>query len=98
MTVKSFRKKPVTIQAIQYTTENLFDVMQFTGKHPKWHDWFTSWEHYEDHVKKDGYVFKILTPEGTMKAVPGDWIIRGVNGEHYPCKPEIFEKTYEAVE
>ncbi|CAM4014701.1 hypothetical protein [Geobacillus stearothermophilus] len=39
----------------------------------------------------------IPTLEGTLKANPGDWIITGVNGEQYPCKPEIFEKTYEPV-
>lgn len=41
--------------------------------------------------------FYINTLEGTMKANKGDWIITGVNGEQYPCKPDIFEKTYEAV-
>lgn len=40
----------------------------------------------------------IPTLEGTMEAIPGDWIIKGVNGEFYPCKPDIFEKTYEKVE
>lgn len=40
----------------------------------------------------------IDTLEGTMKAMPGDWIITGVKGEKYPCKPDIFEQTYEAVE
>jgi len=40
---------------------------------------------------------EIVTLEGTMKANPGDWIITGVNGEQYPCKPDIFEKTYEQV-
>ncbi|WP_298736052.1 hypothetical protein [uncultured Subdoligranulum sp.] len=40
----------------------------------------------------------IETLEGTMHASPGDWIITGVNGEQYPCKPDIFEKTYEPVE
>jgi hypothetical protein len=39
----------------------------------------------------------IGTLEGVMRADPGDWIIRGVNGELYPCKPDIFEQTYEAV-
>lgn len=39
----------------------------------------------------------IETLEGNMKASPGDWIITGVNGERYPCKPDIFEKTYEVV-
>ena len=40
----------------------------------------------------------IETLEGTMRADPGDWIITGVNGEQYPCKPDIFEKTYEKAE
>lgn len=39
----------------------------------------------------------IVTLEGTMHAEVGDWIITGVNGEQYPCKPDIFEKTYEEV-
>ena len=37
----------------------------------------------------------IQTLEGQMRVSPGDWIITGVNGEHYPCKPDVFEKTYE---
>ena len=41
---------------------------------------------------------QIPTLEGVMTASPGDYIITGVHGEQYPCKPEIFEKTYEAVE
>ena len=41
---------------------------------------------------------EIITLEGTMVAEPGDWIITGVKGERYPCKPDIFEATYEAVE
>ena len=41
---------------------------------------------------------EIPTLEGTMRCGPGDWIIRGVKGEIYPCKPDIFEATYEAVE
>lgn len=41
---------------------------------------------------------QIETLEGIMTASPGDWIITGVNGEQYPCKPDIFEKTYEPVE
>lgn len=44
------------------------------------------------------YPMVIKTLEGDMYADPGDWIITGVNGETYPCKPDIFEKTYEAVE
>lgn len=49
---------------------------------------------YED---KDNPYLKIETLEGTMKASVGDYIIKGVNGEFYPCKPDIFEKTYKRV-
>lgn len=45
-----------------------------------------------------GVPLDIETLEGVMHAEPGDWIITGVNGEKYPCKPDIFEKTYEPVE
>lgn len=90
-----FRKLPVVIEAIPYTGENLAEVLAFTGKHPKWDEWFPSFEAYQAQVQADGGIFKILTLEGTMEATPGDWIIRGVKGEHYPCKPEIFEATYE---
>lgn len=50
-------------------------------------------EAYQTHEELD-----IFTLEGVMHATPGDWIITGVNGEQYPCKPDIFEKTYEPVE
>lgn len=45
-----------------------------------------------------GIEMRINTFEGVVTARPGDWIIKGVNGELYPCKPDIFEKTYEAVD
>lgn len=90
-----FRKKPVTISAIRWTGDNLREVIAFTGKHPGWDKWFSSWEDYERHVQQDGQQFKIFTLEGTMRADIGDWIIRGVKGGHYPCKPDIFEATYE---
>lgn len=94
-----FRKKPVVIEAIQYHgVSNLKEALDFTGKHPDWDRYFDNMEDYINHVKNDGEIFKIMTLEGTMKAVPGDWIIRGVSGEHYPCKPDIFEATYILVE
>lgn len=49
-------------------------------------------------IFRDGENLWIGTLEGNMVASPGDWIIRGVNGELYPCKPDIFAKTYEAVQ
>lgn len=93
-----FRKKPVVIDAMRYTGYNALDVLAFTGRDPRFNDWFKNDEVYLDRVRKDGGLVKIFTLEGPMLAIPGDWIIRGVNGEHYPCKPDIFEKTYEAVD
>lgn len=46
----------------------------------------------------DGYVLEIATLEGVLTAKPGDWIIRGEHGEFWPCKPDVFAATYEAVE
>ena len=92
-----FKKKPVVIEAIQWTGENLSEIIEFTGKHPRFDEWFASMADYESHVKADRNVFKIFTLEGTMEASVGDWIIRGVQGEHYPCKPDIFAKTYDPV-
>lgn len=92
---RKFTKKPVTIEAIQYTGDNLIDVISFTGIHPNFDKWFASMEDYVNHVRNDGNVFKIFTLEGTMSAIPGDWIIKGVKGEFYPCKPDIFVATYD---
>lgn len=92
-----FRKIPVVIDAIQWTGNNLEEMLEFTGKHPKFDQWFESFEQYAEHVASENYTFKIFTLEGTMTASRGDWIIRGVKGEHYPCKPEIFASTYEQV-
>ena len=93
-----YRKKPVVIEAVQWTGGNLHEVIQFTGKYPKWNEWFEDWKEYERYVKANGDKFKIFTLEGTMTADPGDWIIRGVKGEHYPCKPDIFAATFEPAE
>ena len=95
---REYRKKPVVIQAIRWTGSNLREVIAFTGKHPRWGEWFATWEEYETRVRADGNIVKILTLEGTMHASPGDWIIRGVRGEHYPCKPDIFEATNEPAD
>jgi len=88
-----FRKKPVVIEAIQWTGKNLREIISFTGLHDSARKW--SWEEYEKVVNNDG--LKIFTLEGKMNADINDWIIKGVNGEFYPCKPDIFEKTYEPV-
>lgn len=49
-------------------------------------------------VSPEDRVLRIPTLEGTHEAKPGDWIIKGIKDEFYPCKPDIFEKTYESVE
>ena len=78
-----WRKKPVEIEAIQWLgEENCEAVFAFIGL-----------PHSDE--EQDHSVLLIPTLEGTLEASPGDWIIRGVQGEHYPCKPDIFDATYE---
>lgn len=89
-----FRKKPVVIEAIKWTGENLKEIIDFTGLHPSALKF--SWKEYCDLVNREG--LKIFTIEGPLHASIGDWIIKGVKGEFYPCKPDIFETTYERVE
>ena len=98
MTVFTARKKPVLIKAILYTGTNHLDVLRFTGRHPtKFSKWFEDDAAWVDHVKRDRNVIKIFTLEGVMEANPGDYIIRGVKGEHYPCKADIFHATYDVL-
>ena len=78
-----FRKKAVVVEAVRLTPRNVALAIKFCGGKLKSHPMV-------------GVV--IETPEGNMIARRGDWIIKGVNGEFYPCKPDIFEKTYEAIE
>lgn len=79
-----YRKKPVVIEAVQYTGDNIKDVEDFINN--------------DDILDYDSTGVYIHTLEGTMLANKGDYIIKGVDGEFYPCKPEIFEKTYEPAE
>ena len=81
-----FRKKPVVIEAVQYlphdqaTQQNRIDLLELTKGQGV--------QIYADCIL-------IQTLEGTMKALPGDWIIKGVKGGLYPCKPDIFAATYD---
>jgi hypothetical protein len=88
-----FRKKPVVIEAVKWTGDNLREVIDFIGLHPSDQD--LTWSEYEEVVANCG--LKIFTLEGPHLASVGDMIIKGVNGEVYPCKPDIFNKTYEPV-
>lgn len=89
--MQKYRKKPVEIDAVQLHMSNMESLIE--------------------QMRRDGYEvesfsqppmraisgIKIKTLEGTMQANFGDWIIKGVQGEYYPCKPDIFEKTYDLV-
>lgn len=94
-----YRKKPVAIEAWRFLSPN-----QFEAEAPEWlrgqRILNVSLAMLKDgHVivatEKGSPVLFIGTLEGIMGAQPGDWIIRGVKGELYPCKPDIFEATYE---
>ena len=81
------RKKPVVIEAVQWSGNNLNEILNFMkDKQPNY---------YEDDEQK---LLTIQTLEGNMIASDGDYIIKGVKGEFYPCKSDIFEQTYEVVE
>ena len=90
--IQKYRKRPVAIEAIQFdgSCDNLEEIKKFVGK-----DLLYYYSKIDD--KGDIYYvgLEIYTLEGNMKANLGDYIIKGVNGEFYPCKPDIFEKTYE---
>ena len=84
--MKKYRKKPVEIEAIQFNGWNFGEIndlmYNYSGIYPS--------------CFKETMIIKTL--EGDMTASVNDFIIKGVNGEFYPCKPDIFEKTYEAID
>jgi len=86
MPAEAFVKKPVEIQAIRWDGRNTDEVVAFVGDGPR-----------DVSLLGEPPALAIHTLEGVMRADVGDWIIRGVQGEHYPCKPDIFEATYEPV-
>ena len=88
-----YRKKPVVIEAFQYDGDLMMDTK---GEYyvPVW-----AAEAYQDGTLYfEGPELYIKTLEGVHHASVGDYIVRGVNGELYPCKPDIFDKTYEKAE
>jgi hypothetical protein len=96
-----FKKKPVTIEAIQLQAnhKSIKEVEEFIEGNPLRLETSTSHDKFDDYCSNmisKGHRL-INTLEGKMKANFGDWIIKGVNGEFYPCKPDVFEKTYELV-
>ena len=80
--INKYRKKPVIIEAIQWNGKNLTEIDNFVG----------------GSIGIKGISLVIHTLEGDMEASINDYIIKGVNGEFYPCKPDIFDKTYERAQ
>lgn len=80
--IKKYQKKHVVIEAVQYTgsMDNLDEIKEFA---------------HASLISFDGDFITIHTLEGDMLASIGDYIIKGVKGEFYPCKPDIFEQTYD---
>ena len=103
MTATLYRKRPVTIEARQVPTSDYRTDFVVVA------DWCGGYiadersrkrkreGELEAHHPYDKFVIKIETLEGTMTAQQGDYIIKGVHGEFYPCKPAIFHATYESV-
>lgn len=95
-----YRKKPVVIEAVQLTWANWSEICEFAGVGR-----LTDGKPEGCYIDRDGNPMTesylqtiglcIPTLEGLMIARQGDWIIKGVKGEFYPCKPDIFEETYE---
>lgn len=94
-----FRKKPVEIEAVQYGLAEYADnPWEIRGEVPQWlKDAAREGVVVPEFRSEDYWYLKIKTLEGDMYVAPDDWIIRGVEGELYPCKPGIFAATYEAV-
>ena len=95
-----YRKKPVVIEAFQMTKTRRWDNSEW----PNWLNMAWQLEDYEegaliiDPDDEDGEILFINTLEGKHEVTWDDFIIQGIQGETYPCKPDIFHATYEAVE
>jgi len=103
--ITKYRKKPIVVEATQWFKN---------GDHPEDNSGINNWEgkvvRFYRYPPTDGQVVctkcgdvmrnhgRIYTLEGGYMVCPGDWIITGIKGEYYPCKPDIFEETYELVE
>lgn len=96
--IKQYRKKPVVINALNWNGNNLVECIRFMGQDVNLSERIESdkFDDYREIVRSEG--LKINTLEGTMIAQPGDYIIKGIQGEYYPCKPDIFEATYEIIQ
>jgi hypothetical protein len=90
-----YRKRPVVIEAIQWDGLNLQEIKDFVGESLEYDIRDVAWQAGKAPPQVS---MKIKTLEGDHTASAGDYIIKGIAGEFYPCKPDIFEMTYEAIE
>lgn len=80
-----YRKKPILVEARQYTGDNFLELQDWSADHVELSD-------YRDDA------ICVYTPEGLLWFDEGDYVIKGVHGEFYPCRKDIFEETYEKVD
>lgn len=94
-----YKKKPVVIEAIQWTGQNQREMFDYLTNYKLTNEFISNYgdNFYIDHSKVEGGLV-IKTLEGEHIASIGDYIIKGVQGEFYPCKPDIFVSTYEPAE
>ena len=88
-----YRKKPVTVEAVIWNGKNKDEIIEFCG-YSKFKTIEVGYDPVSTNFEEQLF---IVTLEGEMKAEKGDYIIKGVRGEFYPCKPDIFKQTYEKV-
>ena len=86
--IKKYKTKPVVIEAVKFDGYNWAECYQFMSDEPLMFP--------QEFEKRE--TIKIITLEGIMVASIGDYIIKGLRGEFYPCKPDVFEKKYEKLE
>ena len=89
-----YKKKPIIIDAIQFNGLNLEEIKEFVGDKLVYDIIDTAWQVGKG---RPHILMKIKTLEGDMNVSEKDYIIKGINGEFYPCKPDIFYRTYEEV-
>lgn len=94
MSIKHYQKEPVIIEAVQWTGLNLEEIKEFVGKRLIYQISDAAWE-----VGKGAphVLMQIYTLEGIHHVTVNDYIIKGIKGEFYPCKPDIFEESYHEV-
>lgn len=93
-----YRKRPIEIEAVQFTGDNEYEIAKFMGISLAGLQMSVDTVLRTDGDYRENTHIHIHTLEGTMIVNCGDYIIKGVKGEFYPCKPDIFNETYEGVE